>query len=81
MAKLKKNNVEHIFILVDQDDKNEKKRKKLKYKLKDCPMVVVKEILGYRDNGHYSKDNQIFVVMTREMEAWFLADPNLKIGL
>jgi hypothetical protein len=76
VAGLNKKNVDYIFIMVDQDDKEEQKRSK-KYKPIDCPMIVVDEIKGYRDNRHYLKENQIFIVMTREMEAWFLADENL----
>jgi hypothetical protein len=70
--KLKKD-VEHIFILVDQDDKEEQKRNR-KYIAADCPIVIVDEITGHRDNSHYISDKIIFVIMTREMEAWFLAD-------
>jgi hypothetical protein len=73
---LYKNGVEYIFILVDQDDKYEQ-RKNRKYKPIDCPMVVVDEIKKYRDNKHYLQDNQIFIIMTKEMEAWFLADNEL----
>jgi len=63
--------------MVDQDDKEEQRRNR-KYKPKDCPVVVVEEIVGYRDNRHYLQENLIFVVMTKEMEAWFLADSNLE---
>ncbi|AHW61449.1 protein of unknown function [Draconibacterium orientale] len=73
---LYKKGVEYIFIMVDQDDK-EAQRRNRKYKPVDCPMIVVNEITGYRDNGHYLKDNQIFIIMTKEMEAWFLADEKL----
>ncbi len=76
LAGLNKKNVQYIFLMVDQDDKEEQRRNH-KYKPKDCPVVVVNEIVGYRDNRHYLQENLIFVVMTREMEAWFLADPNL----
>lgn len=70
--KLKKE-VEHIFVLVDQDDKEEQKRNR-KYRVPDCPIIIVNDIKDYRDNRHYISDNIIFVIMTREMEAWFLAD-------
>ncbi|MBN2634830.1 MAG: hypothetical protein JXR61_01075 [Prolixibacteraceae bacterium] len=73
---LYKKDVEYIFIMVDQDDK-EAQRRNRKYKPVDCPMIVVDEIKGYRGNRHYFRDNQIFIVMTREMEAWFLADSEL----
>jgi hypothetical protein len=76
LASLKKNSVDYIFIMVDQDDKEEQRRNH-KYKPKDCPVTVVEEIVGYRDNKHYLHENQFFIVMTREMEAWFLSDPNL----
>ncbi|MDP3442853.1 MAG: DUF4276 family protein [Ignavibacteria bacterium] len=76
LSSLKKNNVAYIFIMVDQDDKEEQRRNR-KYKPKDCPVTVVEEIVGYRDNKHYLQKNHFFIVMTREMEAWFLADPNL----
>jgi hypothetical protein len=76
LAGLNKSEVQYIFLMVDQDDKEEQRRNR-KYKPKDCPIVVVDEIVSYRDNSHYLQDNLIFVVMTREMEAWFLADPNL----
>lgn len=79
ISKLGKNGVDFIFILVDQDDKTEKRQKKRKYKPIDCPVIVVDEIKTFRDNKHYLKDNQIFVIMTREMEAWFLADENLNL--
>ena len=76
LSSLQKSNVDYIFIMVDQDDKEEQRRNR-KYKHKDCPVTVVEEIVGYRDNKHYFRGNEIFVVMTREMEAWFLADPSL----
>lgn len=75
LSKLNKR-VQYIFILVDQDDK-EVQRRNNKYKPLDCPIKVVEEIKRHGDNGHYVKDNLIFVVMKREMEAWFLADSNL----
>ena len=71
-----KKGAEIVFILFDQDDKEEQKRNK-KYKPKECPLVAVKELQNYRDNKNYVKKNQVFIVMTREMEAWFLADKNL----
>lgn len=77
LSSLQKSNVDYIFIMVDQDDKEEQRRNR-KYKPMDCPVTVVKEIVGYRDNKHYLLENQFFIVMTREMEAWFLADPNLE---
>lgn len=76
LSSLQKNNVDYIFIMVDQDDKEEQRRNH-KYKPKDCPLTIVEEIIGYRDNRHYWLENLIFIVMTREMEAWFLADPIL----
>ena len=66
-----------ILILVDQDDK-EQQRKNKKYKPHDCPIDVVSEIQKYRDNKNYIKSDQVYIVMVREMEAWFLADPNLR---
>jgi hypothetical protein len=77
LSSLHKNRVDYIFIMVDQDDKEAQKKNK-KYKPVDCPLTVVNEIINYRDNKHYYKENHIFVVMTREMEAWFLADSELK---
>jgi len=76
LAGLNKTDVAYIFIMIDQDDK-EDQRKNRKYKPKDCPLVVVEEIKNFGENHHYLQENLIFVVMTREMEAWFLADPNL----
>lgn len=70
---------EYIFILVDQDDKEEQKRNK-KYAPPDCPMVVVNEITGFRDNRHYLKAGHIFIIMVRELEAWFIADRNLGLN-
>lgn len=75
LSKLEKE-VEYIFIMVDQDDKEAQKKNK-KHAPADCPMVVVSEIRNYRDNMHYHKDNHIYIVMTREFEAWLLADDNL----
>ena len=72
-----KKGAEFIFILFDQDDKEEQKKNK-KYKPVDCPKIAVLELQSFRDNKNYIRDNQIFIVMTREMEAWFLADENLK---
>jgi alkyl hydroperoxide reductase subunit AhpF len=68
--------VEYIFIMVDQDDKEAQKKNK-KYSPQDCPIVVVSEIINFRDNRHYHKANHIYIVMTREFEAWLLADVNL----
>jgi len=67
---LMKKGAEIVFILFDQDDKEEQRRNK-KYKPVDCPFVAVQELQRFRDNRNYINDNQIFVVMTREMEAWF----------
>lgn len=68
--------VDYVFVMVDQDDK-EAQRKNRKYKPIDCPLTVVQEIQSYRDNKNYINKNQVYVIMTREMEAWFLADNNL----
>lgn len=68
--------VQYVFIMVDQDDKEELKKNK-KYSPPDCPLAVVKEIVDFGNNLGYIKDNHIFVVMTREFEAWLLADSNL----
>lgn len=68
--------VEYIFIMVDQDDKKAYKKNR-KYAPADCPMAVVSEIINFRDNKHYQKDCHIFIVMTREFEAWLLADQEL----
>lgn len=68
--------VDYIFIMVDQDDKEAQKKNK-KYSPPDCPIVVVSEIINFRDNIHYHKDNHIYIVMTREFEAWLLADEKL----
>lgn len=76
---LNKSEVQYIFLMVDQDDKHELLRNR-KYKPKDCPIEVVDEILNFRDNKHYLQDNLFFIVMTREMEAWFLADPGLHLN-
>ena len=75
LSKLEKA-VQYVFILVDQDDK-EAQKKNRKYSPPDCPMEVVREIVGYRDNSPYIKENHIFIVMTREFETWLLADENL----
>jgi hypothetical protein len=61
---LEKEDIDYLFILVDQDDN-------------ECPMETKQELIGFRDNSHYFKDSHIYLVMTREMEAWFLADDNL----
>jgi len=74
-----KKGAEIVFILFDQDDKEEQKRNK-KYKPLDCPLIAINELQSYRNNKNYIKDNQIFIVMTREMEAWFLADENLRFN-
>ena len=73
---LQKQNVDYIFTLVDQDDKEEH-RKNRKYTPPDCPITVVNEIRNFRDNKNYVFNENTFVIMTREMEAWFLADENL----
>ncbi len=73
---LQKQNVDYIFTLVDQDDKEEL-RKNTGYSPPDCPIVVVNEIKSFRDNRNYIFIENSFVIMTREMEAWFLADDNL----
>ncbi|MCF8372846.1 MAG: DUF4276 family protein [Bacteroidales bacterium] len=78
LSGLYKNNVDFIIIMVDQDDK-ETQKKNRKYKPVDCPKLIVDEIVNFRDNRHYVKENLIFVVMTREMEAWFLADEELSL--
>lgn len=77
LSALKESEVDYVFILVDQDNKQERNKRKKKYKYKDCPVDVVNEIKQFRDNEHYQNENLIYVVMTRELEAWFLADPNL----
>lgn len=71
-----KRSVDYIFILVDQDDKEQQIRNQ-KYNPPDCPLTVVDEIRTYRDNKHYTSSNLFFIVMTREMEAWFLADAKM----
>jgi hypothetical protein len=73
---LQKQNVNYIFTLVDQDDKKEQRRNR-GYRPSDCPIVVVNEIQNFRDNRNYIFEENSFVIMTREMEAWFLADENL----
>lgn len=75
---LQKQNVDYIFTLVDQDDKEEQ-RKNRGYRPPDCPIVVVNEIKNFRDNRNYIFNENLFVIMTREMEAWFLADVNLNL--
>ena len=74
--KLEKKELNHVFIMLDQDDKEEQKKNK-KYKPKDCPLVVIDEIIKYRDNKNYKFKNVTFIIMTRELEAWFLADEKL----
>lgn len=76
---LQKQNVDYIFTLVDQDDKEEQ-RKNRGYRPPDCPIVVVNEIQNFRDNRNYVFEENSFVIMTREMEAWFLADANLNFN-
>lgn len=76
---LQKQNVDYIFTLVDQDDKEEQ-RKNRRYRPPDCPIVVVNEIQNFRDNKNYIFKENTFVIMTREMEAWFLADANLNFN-
>lgn len=76
---LQKQNVDYIFTLVDQDDKEER-RKNRGYRPPDCPIVVVNEIQNFRDNRNYIFQENSFVIMTREMEAWFLADANLNLN-
>jgi len=61
---LEKEDIDYLFILVDQD--NDK-----------CPLDTKQELIEYRDNSHHSKGSHIYIVMTREMEAWFLADDEL----
>lgn len=68
--------VQYIFIMVDQDDKEQQKRNR-KYKPQDCPLSVIDEISNFADNSHYLKNNHIFVVMVKEFEAWLLADDHL----
>jgi len=80
MRSLQKQNVDYIFTLVDQDDKEEQ-RKNRGYTPPDCPIVVVNEIQNFRDNRNYIFQENSFVIMTREMEAWFLADTNLNLNL
>jgi len=76
---LQKQNVDYIFTLVDQDDKEEQKKNR-GYSPPDCPIVVVNEIQNFRDNRNYIFEENSFVIMTREMEAWFLADDNLNLN-
>ena len=76
---LQKQNVDYIFTLVDQDDKEEQKKTK-GYVLLDCPIIVVNEIQNFRNNKNYIFKENTFVIMTREMEAWFLADANLNFN-
>ena len=76
---LQKQDVDYIFTLADQDDKEEQ-RKNRGYTPPDCLIVVVNEIQNFRDNRNYIFEENTFVIMTREMEAWFLADPNLNFN-
>ena len=76
---LQKQNVDYIFTLVDQDDKEEQ-RKNRGYRPPDCPIVVMNEIQNFRDNKNYTFEENTFVIMTREMEAWLLADANLNFN-
>ncbi len=75
---LRKLEVNYIFTLLDQDDLTEQNKTSRK-KLQDCPLAVVNEIINFKDNGNYSYSEICFIVMTREMEAWFLADSNLNL--
>lgn len=68
--------VDFVFIMIDQDDK-EQQRKNRKYKPVDCPLITVNEIISYGGNKHNISDNLIFIVMTREFEAWLIADKSL----
>ena len=54
--------------------------KNRKYTPPDCPIIVVNEIRNFRDNKNYVFNENTFVIMTREMEAWFLADANLNFN-
>lgn len=60
--------VEFIFLLVDLDEDK-------------CPLKTKKDILTFRDNKNYSFNDIIFIVMIREMEAWFLADEKLEFNI
>ena len=64
MQNLEKEDVDQIFILVDQDGD-------------DCPQLTKSSIIDYRDNSHYINSKHVFIIMTHEMEAWFLADIRL----
>ncbi len=76
---LQKQNTDYIFTLVDQDDK-EKQKKNKGYSLPDCPIFVVNEIQYFQNNKNYIFQENSFVIMTREMEAWFLVDNNLNLN-
>ncbi len=76
---LQKQEVDYIFTLVDQDD-NEEQRRNKGFKSPDCPIVIVNEIQNFRDNRNYIFEENTFIIMTREMEAWFLADENLNFS-
>jgi hypothetical protein len=76
---LQNENVDYIFTLVDQDDKEEQRKNK-GYRPPDCPIAIVSEIKKFRDNKNYIFEKNTFIIMTREMEAWFLADENLGIN-
>ncbi len=67
VASLKKE-VQFIFLLVDQDND-------------ECPLKTKNDILTFKDNKNYSFNNITFIVMIREMEAWFLADEKLKFNI
>ena len=67
VASLKKE-VQFIFLLVDQDND-------------ECPLKTKNDILTFKDNRHYNSENLIFISMTREIEAWFLADEKLKFNI
>lgn len=60
--------------------KPDDQRKNRGYMPPDCPIVVVNEIQNFRDNRNYIFEENTFVIMTREMEAWFLADANLNLN-
>jgi len=76
---LQNQGADYIFTLVDQDDKEEQ-RKNRKYRRPDCPVTVVNEIRNFRDNRNYVFNENTFIIMTREMEAWFLADAELNFN-
>ncbi len=69
--------VRYIFIMVDQDDKENQKRNR-KYNPPDCPLIVAQEICNFGDNKNYLSENLVFIIMKREFEAWLLADWQLE---